>query len=97
MEGNQFNVPEISFTISQNFYSTDDSRARIRQVHLKNLHVEKQFNGIVLSGYDEDHRIEDVSVEGIFIHNGDDVTEYTGELPYKTLEFSDPVRMIQKQ
>ena len=92
MEGNQFNVPEISFTISQNFYSTDDTRAKIRHVMLKNLHVENQFCGIALSGYDDEHRIDDVSIDGIFIHSGENVAEFKGDLPYKKLNFSEPVK-----
>lgn len=91
MEGNQYNVPEINFTISQNFYSTDASRGKICGVQLKNLHVENEFCGIALSGYDETHRIEDVSLEGVFLHCGGMVKEFSGEIPYRKLEFSEPV------
>ena len=90
MEGNLFQCPEISFTISENFYSTDDTRGKIRHVSLKNLHVENQFCGIALSGFDENHRIEDISIEGIFVHCGGEINEISGEIPYKKLEFADP-------
>lgn len=93
MEGNQFHVPEISFTIAENFYSTDDTRGKICGVLLKNLHVEKEFSGIVLCGFDESHRVEDISLEGLFIHRDGTVKKFSGDVPYKKLEFADPVRI----
>ena len=92
MEGNTFKAPEINFTISQNFYSTDDTRATIRHVYLKNLHVEDEFCGIALRGYDEGHRIENVTLEGLYIHRGDEVRRFSGELPCKALTFADPIQ-----
>ena len=48
-------------------------------MHWKNLHVEGTFNGALLFGFDEEHRIEDVSVNGIYVHNGNKVEKFTGE------------------
>ncbi|MBE6404642.1 MAG: hypothetical protein E7040_01310 [Lentisphaerae bacterium] len=93
MEGNTFKVPEINFTISQNFYSTDDTRASIKHVSLKNLHVEEEFCGISLSGFDDEHRIEEVALDGLYIHCGESVKAFTGELPYRKLSFADPVKI----
>ena len=93
MEGNTFKVPEINFTISQNFYSTDDTRASIKHVSLKNLHVEEEFCGISLSGFDDEHRIGDITLDGLYIHRGESVKAFTGELPYRKLSFADPVKI----
>ena len=93
LEGNIFRKPEISFTIAQNFYSTDDTRARIHHVTLKNLHVEETFNGASLQGYDEDHRIENVVIRGIHVHRGGGTEEFTGEIPYRKREFADEIEM----
>lgn len=93
LEGNLSRRPEINFTISQNFYSTDDTRARIHHVSLKNLHVEETFNGASLLGFDEEHRIEDVSVYGIYVHHDGKIEKYTGEIPYRELKFAEPIKM----
>ena len=93
LESNLFRRPEINFTISKNFYSTDDTRARIHHVRLKNLHVEGAFNGALLWGFDEEHRIEDVSVDGIYVHNCGKIEKFTGEIPYRKREFADSIRM----
>ena len=93
MEGNMCGNAEISFTISRNFYSTDDTRARIRRIRLKNLHVENVFQGAALAGYDEEHRIEDVSIDGIYVHKEDQIETFTGEIPYRRLEFADKIKM----
>ena len=93
-ENNTFNAPGVNFMITQNFYSTDDTRAMIRHIHIKNLHVEGAFSGVQLSGYDDEHRIEDVTIENIYIHDGDNVTKFSGEIPYRKLSFADPVKYI---
>ena len=67
--------------------------ARIRHIRLKNLHVEGTFNGASLWGFDEEHRIEDVSVDGIYVHNGGKIEKIIGEIPYRDLKFADPIRM----
>ena len=94
LEGNLFQIPEISFTISENFYSTDDTRARIHDVRLKNIHVDGRFCGASLKGFDEDHRIEGVSIDGIFVHNGTLVERYCGPIPYRALEFADEITIV---
>ena len=93
-ENNTFNAPGVNFMITQNFYSTDDTRATIRHIHVKNLHVEGAFSGVQLSGYDDEHRIEDVTIENIYIHDGDNITKFSGEIPYRKLSFADPVKYI---
>ncbi|MBO4304116.1 MAG: hypothetical protein J6A21_05980 [Lentisphaeria bacterium] len=87
-------APEISFTITKNLYSTDETRGHIRHILLKNLHVEGDFHGAALQGFDEEHRIEDVSVEGICVHNGDKVEKFSDRIPYKKREFADEIRLI---
>ncbi len=94
VEGNIWGTPEISFTVSQNFYSTDDTRAHIRHVRLKNLHVEESFHGAALRGFDADHRIEDVSIDGIYIHKGAAVEKFIGEIQYQALEFADAIKLL---
>ena len=91
MENNVGEKPEIGFRISQNFYSTDDTRAHIRHIRLKNLHVERRFHGATLCGFDEEHRIEDVSVDGIYVHGADGVEKFTGEIPCRERKFADPI------
>ncbi|MBO4345903.1 MAG: hypothetical protein J5833_09100 [Victivallales bacterium] len=93
VEGNIFGTPEVSFTISQNFYSTDDTRARIRHVCIKDIHVEDCFHGAALRGFDADHRIEDVSIDGIYVHKGNFVERFTGDIPYHALEFADAIKL----
>ena len=93
LEGNFGKGREINFTISQNFYSTDDTRARIHHVKVKNLHVENAFQGAFLCGFDEEHRIEDITVEGIYVHQGAQVEKFQGEIPYGKLEFADKIKM----
>jgi len=93
VEGNIFGNPEVSFTISQNFYSTDDTRARIRHIQLKNIHVEGCFHGAALCGFDAEHRIEDVLIEGIYVHKGNAVERFTGDIPYWKLEFADAIKL----
>ncbi|MBP5638975.1 MAG: hypothetical protein J6X55_05835, partial [Victivallales bacterium] len=93
LEGNFGKGREINFTISQNFYSTDDTRARIRHVKVKNLHVENAFQGASLCGFDEEHRIEDITVDGIYLHCGTQVVKFHGEIPYGKLEFADRIKM----
>ena len=93
MENNIGKSPEISFRISQNCYSTDNTRAHIRHIRLKNLHVEGTFNGASLWGFDEEHRIEDVTIDGIYVHDGDQVVQFTRAIPYKKLEFADPIKI----
>ena len=85
--------PEISFTIAQNFYSTDGERARIHHVTLKDLHVEETFNGASLQGYDEDHRIENVVIRGIHVHRGGETVKFTGDIPYRKREFADEIEL----
>ncbi|MBO5724714.1 MAG: hypothetical protein J6S58_07800, partial [Lentisphaeria bacterium] len=91
LEGNIHKLPEISFTISQNFYSTDDTRAHIRNVVLTNIHVEDAFRGVKLQGYDGDHRIENVTLEGIHIHRNGEVEKFEGDLHYFLCEFADRI------
>ncbi len=79
IERNLFGVPEISFTVSKNFYSTDDERGRIQDVLVRNLHVMKEFRGIQLQGFDEEHRVENVVVEGLFVHEGGSVQKIENE------------------
>ena len=55
--------------------------------------MEGTFNGASLWGFDEDHRIEDVSVDGIYVHNGGKIEKFTGEIQYRKREFADPIRM----
>lgn len=87
--------PEIRFTIARNFYSTDDNRGQIRRISVKNLNVAGVFHGVSLKGFDEEHRIEDVSVEGIYIHSGDQVKRYENEIPYVALEFADKIKLVR--
>ncbi|MBP5181810.1 MAG: hypothetical protein J6331_02155, partial [Lentisphaeria bacterium] len=87
-------TPEISFTIARNFYSTDETRGLIRHILLKNLHVEGNFHGAMLQGFDEGHRIEDVSLEGVYVHNGDEVEKFTDAIPYRKREFADEIRFL---
>ena len=91
LEGNIHKVPEISFTISQNFYSTDDTRAKIRNIRLKNLHVEDSFHGVRLKGFDADHRIENVILEDLYIHHGKEVRKFEGKIHYFDQEFADDI------
>ncbi len=93
MEGSVSGAPEISFQISRNLYSTDDTRGCIRHIRLKNLHIEECFHGALLQGFDEDHRIEDVSIDGIYVYTGNGVKKYTGEIPYRVLKFADKIKM----
>ena len=93
LEGNFGKGREINFTISQNFYSTDDTRARIHHVKVKNLHVENAFQGASLCGFDEEHRIEDITVEAIYVHHGAQIEKLQGEIPYGKLEFADKIKM----
>lgn len=95
IEQNLTASPEISFTISRNFYSTDDSRGRIRQVSLKNLHVDGVFHGASLKGFDAEHRIENVTLENVYVHVGDKVYRYEDEIPYHALEFADKIRFVK--
>ena len=92
LEGNFGKGREINFTISQNFYSTDDTRARIHHVKVKNLHVENAFQGASLCGFDAEHRIEDITAEGIYVHHGAEVEKFQGEIPYGKLEFADKIK-----
>ena len=93
LEGNIFRKPEISFTISRNFYSTDDTRARIHHVTLAELHVEERFNGVSLQGFDEEHRIENIVIRGIHLHRNGCTEKFTGPLPYRKREFADEIEM----
>lgn len=93
VEGNIFGTPEVSFTISQNFYSTDDTRARIRHIQLKNIHVEDSFHGAALCGFDAEHRIEDVSIDGIYVHKGRTIEKFTGNIQYHVLKFADAIKI----
>lgn len=93
LEGNFCNGREIKFTISQNRYSTDDTRAKIHHVLLKNLHVENAFHGADLCGFDEEHRIEDITVDGIYVHCGTQAVKFQGEIPYGKLEFADKIKV----
>jgi hypothetical protein len=93
LEGNFGKGREINFTISQNFYSTDDTRARIHDVKVKNLHVENAFQGASLCGFDGEHRIENITVDGIYVHRGAQVEKFQGEIPYGKREFADKIKM----
>ena len=92
LEGNIYHVPEISFSISKNLYSTDDSRGNIQDVTLENIHVENEFCGVSLRGYDDSHRIANVSVNGIYIHGqGGTVQKLEMPRPYVRREFADEI------
>lgn len=95
LEGNINRQPEINFTITQNFYSTDDTRARIHHIHLKNLHVENAFRGASLKGFDEEHRIENITLENIYVHCDTGIERYPGEIPYIKCEFADKIKTEQ--
>ena len=84
-------IPEISFTITENFYSTDSERGRIQNIVIENLHVMNHFAGISLCGFDEEHRIENVQLGNVFIHRGEEITQ-TNAIPYHTLKFADEIK-----
>lgn len=94
IENNLSEAPEISFTISKNFYSTDAGRGRIQDVLVRNLRVMKEFRGISLNGFDEEHRIENVVIDGIFVHDGDSVKkiENESEIRYFKQMFADKIQ-----
>ena len=60
---------------------------------MKNLHVENAFQGASLCGFDEGHRIENITVDGIYVHHGDQVEKLQSEIPYGKLEFADKIKM----
>jgi hypothetical protein len=95
IEGNYGENPEISFTIGKNFYSTDEQRGQVRDVVIRNLHLCQQFCGVVLQGFDEQHRIENVSLQNVYIHDGQTVTEFRGGIPYFRCEFADQIKFIR--
>ncbi len=46
-----------------------DNRGRIRNIHFKNIHVTgDNFPSSIIQGYDDQHPVENITVEGLWIH-----------------------------
>jgi len=69
------------------------NRGRIRNIHFKNIHVAgDDFPTSIIQGYDDQHPVENITVEGLWIHgrqilNPDDGHFHTEKT--KNVEFVD--------